>query len=373
MKRPKVPTPDMESILPILIEKWRRIHKESGPKDCLQTREFRRVVAHILENQKNGSFFLNKDTFGAYLLYTWVLHYQEGLSLIGEIPQPPKRVLDISAGSAPFSLAALKHGAKEVIATDTHLQALETGAEFCGRLGFPLTIRQWDPLTSTPPPFTGTFDLIIVGHQLFNLLKSTDPLSLIHKLMGYLSVDGHLLLVESSLPEANKRFLTLRDLFAKANIPIQAPCIFQGACPALKSQSVCFAQREFEKPPFIKELQRAAKINLSSLKMSYLLLKHKDAALPSLPEKRLYRVISPPVEGYAGKRYYLCGQDGKKLLGSHFPIPPKEAKAFEFLRRGELISVENSLETKIGLDIINGTRITIEAALGKPVTHERKA
>jgi hypothetical protein len=139
----------------------------------------------------------------------------------------------------------------------------------------------------------------------------------------------------------------------------------------LKSANTpCYAQREMEKPYLIKELQRAAQINLSSLKMSYIIFRHPQAAWPETGEKRLYRVISPPFDSYQGTRYYLCGIDGKKNLGSHLSPPPKEARSFEYLRRGELISIEHPLEKPYSLDIIEGTILKVEAACGKPLTEE---
>ena len=148
MKRKKIPTPDLNEIMPILIGIWRRFRKEQGPEDHLQTREFKRVVEAIKELQagsKDGESLIGRDYFtdpellGAYLLYQWVIHYQEGLSLIGELPTTPRRVLDVCSGPAPFAFAALRHGASEVFATDWNKTALELGAEVCGRYGMPLT------------------------------------------------------------------------------------------------------------------------------------------------------------------------------------------------------------------------------------------
>ena len=132
----KSPAPDLETIIPILMGAWRRMHKLSGPADKLQTREFRSVVAGVKalnERFLDGKsligqdYFANQDLLGSYLLYQWILHYLEGLSLIGELPSTPKRVLDVCSGAAPFAFAALRHGAQEVIATDRNNAALTLG------------------------------------------------------------------------------------------------------------------------------------------------------------------------------------------------------------------------------------------------------
>lgn len=377
MKTKKI-TVDLEEIIPHLISVWRRFHKLIGPADKLQTREFRKVVEDVIKIQ-NGldsgkDYFEDRDLVGAYLLYQWILHYQEGLSLIQELPFTPNRVLDLCAGPCAFSFAALKLGATDVTAVDRSLTALNLGAEVCGRWGFPLTIRKWT-FGKEKLPVEGKFDLIIVGYCLEELFPSSGSTFLakreawIKDLMKLLSPEGQILIVDSSANEINRQVLRLRDLMVKSGIPVQAPCVWRGGCPALFADSPCYAQREMEKPYLIKEIQRAAEINLSSLKMSYLLLRNPASGQVNLPERDLYRVISPPVDTYHGKRYYLCGTDGGKRLESHLKEHPKESKAFDYLRRGELISFENALESQHTIDVVKDTSIKIEAACGKPLPY----
>lgn len=91
-----------------------------------------------------------------------------------------------------------------------------------------------------------------------------------------------------------------------------------------------------------------------------------------LPERPLYRVISPPIETHTGKRFHLCGTDGKKDLGSHLKEQTPESRAFDYLKRGELISLEGALVKQQHFDIVLGTRIKIEAALNKPLPFEEQ-
>lgn len=385
MKSKRSPSPDLETLMPLLLNLWRRFHKEAGPADRLQTREFRRVVAAIksLEELHKGSsnllendYFANREFLSAYLLYQWVVHYQQALSLMGELPFTPKRVLDICSGPAPFAFAALRHGAQEVIATDRNTQALELGAEVCGRYGMPLSIRKWDCFKSMLP-VEGKFDLITIGHALEELFPSSTKgwqetqLVFINSLLQRLTPQGFLLLAEGSFTEQNRRLLTLRDSLVAQGIAVQAPCVWRGECPALKTpNSPCYAQRPMEKPYILREIQRAASINLSSLKMSYVIFRAPTAAWPVLPDRPLYRVISPPVESYQGKRFYLCGTEGKVSLGSRLQVQPQESRPFDYLQRGELISIQDALEQPRALDIIEGTKITLEAACGKPLKEE---
>lgn len=381
----KLPDHCLEEIMPILMGAWRRLHKEAGPSDKLQTREFRRVVEAV-KTLQNGletgnklvgkDYFSDKEFLGAYLLYQWVVHYQQGLSILNEIPVEPQRVLDVCSGLGAFALAALKHGASEVTATDQNSAALQLGAEVCGRSGHALNIRKWNCRKSALP-LQGNFDLIILGHCITELFPTTEShwhnkqMEFLSMLMDRLTPEGYLVVVDSSYLDTNRRILQLRDRLVEKGVPVQAPCIWRGECPALQTQnSPCYAQREFYKPYLIKEIQRAAGINLGSLKMSYVIFRNPAAGWPELDgseNKRYYRIISPPVESMHGTRYYLCGADGKKNLGTRLEPVPNEARAFEYLKRGELISIENAHEHQNSLDIVEDSKLKIAAACGKPI------
>jgi len=384
MKSHKMPSSDLETILPLLIGVWRRFHKLSGPADVLQTREFRSVVEAVQKLQKGletgdaligQDYFSQPDLLGAYLLYYWVLHYQQGLALINELPHAPRRILDLASGPGAFAFAALRHGAREVVAIDRNPTALKLASEVNGRYGFPLSVRT-HPLLKFPYPIEGRFDLIIMGYCLEELFPSTQKgweqaqKDWIQKLLHYLTPDGNFLFVESSLTHANHRLLALRNQLVEQGFPVQAPCVWKGECPALQTKNVCYAQRDFEKPYLIKEIQRAAQINLSSLKMSYLILRNPEMGWPTLPDRPLYRIISPPIETQTGKRYHLCGTDGKRDLGSHVKEQLPEARAFDYLKRGELISIADALIRQHHFDVVLGTRVKVEAALNKPLPFE---
>ncbi len=381
MKKKRTPKPDLETVIPMLIRTWRQIHHTPGPEDVLLTREFRSVVEHVRRLQ-NGLYvdrsLIGKDyladshLLGAYLLYPWIIHYQEALSLIGELPFTPRRVLDVCSGALPMAFAALRHGAEEVYATDRSERAMRLGAELCGRYGKTVKIRQWDCLKEKLP-VEGKFDLIILGHCLEELFPQTKAgwadrqHEFVKNLLNRLSPEGCLLIVEGSYQEMNRRVLEERDRLVKEGVPVQAPCVWRGMCPALKGKiTQCYAQRELDKPYHISGIQRAVQINLSSLKMSYLIMRHPKASWPS--NQTLYRTVTPGITGHHGKKYYLCGTDGKKVFESRLKEHPKESRAFEYLKRGELISIENPMEVGKMLYIVKGTRVNIEAALGKELS-----
>lgn len=381
----KIPNADLDTLVPILIGVWRRYRQIFGPADVLQTREFRAVVQSLQALRKGlfedkslfgTHYFSQPELLGAYLLYYWVIHYQEGLSLINEVPTTPKRVLDLCSGPSPFAFAALKHGATDVISFDLNAKALELGAEIAGRYGFPLTVRQGNCLDRKMDEM-GKFDLIILGHCLEELFPENRAgykdaqNAFIMSLFKKMEKTGFLLIVDQSELHSNHRLLTLRDSLVKQGVPIQAPCVFKGECPALKTaKSPCYAQRMLEKPYLIKELQRAASINLSSTKMSYVIFRHPEAQWPKLEEKSFFRVISPFFENQQGKHVYLCGQNGKEILFSDQKQHEESTKPFDFLKRGELISTENMLIKGNTQIVMKDSLIQVQAACGKPLRED---
>ncbi len=365
-KRTPIPSPDWESIYSLLITRYRKLMKlPIGPLDRLQTREFRHLIEHVQKLSSHPNLE-DKDLLAAYLMYQWPIHYAQALSLIQELPIKPTRVLDLGAKAAPFSLAALQWGAKEAIAIDTQELALKYAADLCGHIGHPISIRTHDYRLTRQLPVEGKWDLIVLGYSLFSRLQDPQTQAdYVQELLFWLSETGFILIVEDSSLETNRRFLTLRDEIAARNIPIQAPCIWKGNCPALKhGSSPCFAQRPFSMPWILREIQRAADIHLSSLKMSYLILSAQPTHTKTPP---LYRVVSPPVKTHQGSRFFLCGSNGKKTLGSSLSEIPPQAKAFSYIQRGDVLQIEGAQETGQDFEIVKDSTVRLYAPCDKPI------
>lgn len=380
-KARKQPNIDLETIIPILIGQWRRMLQIGGPQNELQTREFRSVVEKVRALQDNvfegdkwfgSDYFADLPTLGAYTLYQWIIHYQEALSVLNEIPEPPGRVLDLCAGACPFAFAALRHGAHEVYALDQNLEAVRWGGQICGRYGLPITVRHGNALE----PFRnldGKFDLITIGYglrELFPRFEDDDAMrkkaaAYIKNLLNKLNPNGNLVLVESSLSGINRGMLKLRELLVEEGVPVQAPCVWKGKCPALdRGDSPCYAQRPMEKPYLVKEIQRAAQINLSSLKMTYFILRRPEDGWPDTKGENMYRVISPAFESHLGSSYYLCGTGGKKKIAGR----PEENKVFAHFKRGELVAINNAVERGNTYEITPEIDLRVIAATGKSWT-----
>ncbi len=367
--------PEVEELMPALISAFRKITKEPGPSDQLQTREFRRAAEKVKELKKEldkGTFsskaLRDSHTLASYLLYFFPLHYQEIFSAMKELPKAPDRVLDLQSHTCAGAYAAIKQGATEVIATGPEERSLRVGSEMIGRMGHPLSIRKWDPLQG-PLPVDPGFDLIILNHSLFQLFPPNQEgkviietvTAFIETLLTYLNPEGHLLITTSSLEPLNRQLFLLRDHLVEKQVPIYAPCIWQGPCPALKNNFPCFMQREMEKPYLMKELQRAADIQQNSLKATYLILNRKEDPVAKL--KSSYRVVSPRLENPYEEFYILCGTNEKVKLSRR--TPPEEKEPFDYFKRGDLIQLGKEAK-KASADVLDFPDIHVSAACGKP-------
>ena len=374
-KRTPAPKPLWDDLYLLLINRWRKLMKlplgplSEIPAERLMTREFRTLVENVLA-YKESKEISSPDLLGAYLMYEWPLHYAQGLSLLQELPQKPSRVLDLGTLGAPFSLAALQHGATDVLAIGKDEPALKYGADLSGHLGYPISTRVGDARFLRSLSLQGSWDLIILSYSLFRQFPMlADQTAYINQLLPLLSPEGHRLIVEDSATGINRSFLKLRDEVAKQKISILAPCLWKGDCPALKhASSPCFAQRPLiDKPFMIKEIQRAASINLSSLKMSYLILRSPLFTPPALPNN-LYRVVSPALNTFRGERYFLCGVAGKKTLGTTIQGDhPKHSKAFDYLKRGDVISIDEAVTLGDDMQITSETLLQLKAPCDKPL------
>lgn len=375
-KRKKI-TADLDELMPILIGIWRRMFRLSGPETELQTREFRAFVGHVLALYKldldEESFIeamKNRDLLGAYLLYFYPLKLQEAISLMSELPSHGQKALDISIVPSAYALSALKFGYTDVTSLGVSEEVLKATAEVVGRLGYPLNVRTTN--IASLNPLKEKYDLITISYALFDLFPSDTKedcqkrKDLLINLIQSLTETGFLLIVESSLEKKNKRFLEMRNLLNACGFTIQAPCIYQGQCPALAYKNMCFAQRDVEKPYLINEANRSGKINMNSLKMSYLIIKSKRGA-PLEVDKNLYRIISPPFDDSGKKAFYLCGKGGRKKIASELKEHSADTKPFEYLKRGEAIEIDLAKIQGNTFVLDHDSKLKVIAPLSKPL------
>ena len=127
-----------EDLNEALIALWRKWNKRRGPAHQLLIEETKHVAPAIAAIEKNLSPYLQSREIKEvektlFLLYHWPLFFQEGLSLLGEIPKPLGKLLSIGLPFAPYGIAGGLLGAKEVLFLDEDFHSLTLAGEISGQ------------------------------------------------------------------------------------------------------------------------------------------------------------------------------------------------------------------------------------------------
>jgi hypothetical protein len=149
---------------------------------------------------------------------------------------------------------------------------------------------------------------------------------------------------------------------------VRAPCMFRGNCPALlKESDWCHAERSWPRPHVVEELARAAGLHKESLKMSYLMLAPKGEAWPELPQGRLFRIVSEPLEGKGRHRYIGCGPEGRVGLALQEKHRTEKNERFFKLYRGDVISVTGTEPKGDGFAMDDRSEVQVVAHAGRGI------
>ncbi|MEO6952908.1 MAG: small ribosomal subunit Rsm22 family protein [Polyangia bacterium] len=342
-----------------LDDRWPRLRAawRGGDDSPLTAQERTRLVEGIgrisagltRERELAGVRYLDDPTLlGAYLLFYWPRSYAQAASILGELPGPLGRTLDLGAGPLPMTWAALDRGATSVRALDRSDQALALGR----RIGetSQLVTQSWDAQSGDALP-DGPFDTILAGHVLNELFLSSGTraldrrVALVQALLRRLAPRGRLVIIEPALRETSRALLQLRDRLA-SEAHIVAPCLMQLACPALgKESDWCHAERAWEPPAELTQLAEVAKLHQERLKMSYLVLANERDVVPV--DEALFRIVSSPMPQKGKHVLFGCGPRGRHALVQR----DRDADVFVELERGDLARIENVTQRGDGLRI----------------------
>jgi SAM-dependent methyltransferase len=385
------PADDLSAWIPRLLATWRaarRGPRRGGPRppsEALLPDELREVAAAVTrlstgltrERELAGARYLDDERLlGAYLLFYWPISYLQARGVLSELPRPPRIVLDLGSGPGPLAFAALDAGAAEVTACDRAKQALSAARELARLAGQPLTTREWNPthgkplaeLTGRQPP-----DVITLGHVLNELWKGEGAeakrAALLTEATRTLAPGGSLVVIEPALRDTSRALLRVRDLLVAGGIAVRAPCLFRGGCPALsKETDWCHAERAIDPPPLVAQVGRAAGLRKEAVKMSYLVLAPPGEPWAEPPPGRVFRIVSEALAGKGRLRYMGCGPDGRKGLALQEKHVDDANRRFETLRRGDVVSLEGVEARGDGLALGAGSRVTVLAEAGRPVS-----
>ncbi len=356
-----------KSSIPVgeLLSLWRSTQPRGRgplPPDQLSAAELGRVgpVLRALSTGFNSQGLLGEGYMGeaeklsAYLLYFWPISYTQVTTILGWTGLRGHRALDLGSGPGPVARALLDSGFQEVWAADHRAEAirlaerLNPGSRYHGLVWK----GEGEALPASPK-----VDLISLGHVLNELWKERPDrverrAGLLEKLCTKLNPDGRILVVEPASHLVNTELLRLRDLLLTRGFSVEAPCFFQGPCPALAASAACHAERPWLAPPLVRQLAQAARIDKSSLAFGWLLLRPPGSTTLS-PSTQL-RVVSEKMVNKAGReRVIVCGNDGRYSLS--FPAEQRNQMpwrdSWTRLHRGVALQIEGANRRESGLGL----------------------
>lgn len=397
------PTRDLEQWIPRLIAVWRR-HRKGGagskpprgggrhqghrgggrfeledelPEGNLTRDELREVGAGVKQlslgltrnRELAGARYMDDPKLlGAYLLFYWPVSYAQARSTLSELTTRPRSVLDLGSGPGPLAFAALDAGATTVVAADRSKPALDLARTLATEAGEGIATRDWSPEKPVPE---GKFDLITMGHVVNELYNGqiAPRAQLLESILQRVNPQGSLVVLEPALRDTSRALLQVRDVLVERGYAIRAPCLFQGACPALiKESDWCHAERSWRMPRLVEDLARTAGLHKDSLKMSYLVLAPKGEAWPAVPEGSLFRIVSEALEGKGRQRFMGCGPEGRVGLAMQDKHETERNRLFFKVGRGDVIRVTQTEDRGDGRALNDQSTVEIVASAGRPVT-----
>lgn len=286
----------------------------------------------------------------AYLAYFFPASRAQVARALAEVKLPkgrPLRVLDLGSGPGPASVAVAEWAAKhsrsvELVAADTSGEAADTLRRLWSPSWGELETRAWSAGQPLPE---GTFDVIVLAHVL-NELFPGDPhrlekrSALMKELAARLSPDGLLVLVEPALRRTGRELLVLRDRLVSHGLSVQAPCFFQGSCPAIiRPRDWCHSDRPWKPPALLEKIGDEAGLARESLKFAYVILSRGPADQVRSKDTSLFRIVSERLPEKGKLRYFGCGAAGRHPLVRLDREASETNAAFDRLDRGDVIRV----------------------------------
>ena len=236
----------------------------------------------------------------------------------------PRRVLDMGAGTgAASSVIRTRWPQAEVVSVD--------------RVAGPGVVRADVTRGLRPAGVVGTFDLIVAAHLLNELALDLDGRARLVRgwCLELLADEGAAVLVEPALRETSRALLGVRDRLLAAGLFVEAPCLWQGPCPALvRDRDFCHASAN------------ALVHGRSRVDFSYLVMRKQGIAQP---DPAVFRVVSDAMKDKGRLRFFACGPAGRLLITrlDRDHVPGNEA--VDEVERGAMIRIVGATAQSDGL------------------------
>lgn len=370
-----------EHWMPQLVQSWRALERSPGP-DTLSERELERVAEQVRalsggltrERALIGQGYMSEASLlGAYLLFYWPSSYAQMAQALAQLDQPLGRVLELGAGPGPASAAAIDAGAQAIVAWDHSSQALERLRQLTQGLDVSIKTQVVD--LQGRALIAPKVETIIASHTINELWGDLeDKAQAVERratlLMRLVEDAGAraLVLVEPALKETSRALLALRAQLIARGFVVQAPCLHQGACPALeRERDWCHGEVFWQQPLLVEQLAALANLNKHTLPTSYLVLTSPHRASPPVRSPQEFRVVSEALHTKGRLSYIGCGPAGRMGLTLQERHEGRANADFAQLSRYDVVRIEGGELKGDGLRIGEADKVTARCdAWGDP-------
>jgi len=279
------------------------------------------------------------------------------------------RVLDVGAGTGGASEGVRRFA--ESLGKSARITMLEPGSvarESAPRVfrGEPskLEVRAWKAGDAIPD---GPFDVIVASHMLNELFASDlarldARTAFAQSLANRLTPNGLLVLVEPALKRTGRELLVIRDrLLQQTKLAALAPCLFQGACPAIqRPRDWCHADRPWTPTELVVEAGAAAGLERDTLKYTAVVFGRRHPAPEKTKDVATFRIVSSRLEEKGKSRYFGCGPSGRHALVRLDKSSTGENAAFDSFERGDLVRLGRLVPSGDGKRVEADTSVVVE-------------
>lgn len=371
----------VEHWYPKLVQTWRALERSPGG-DELTDAELEHIAQHVREisggltrqRELIGQGYMSQASLlGAYMLFYWPGSYAQMAQALGHLPDAPGRVLELGAGPGPASAAALDAGALALVAWDHAAPALERLRELMQGFDAPVKTQVVDLQGRLPA--IPKVETIIANHVINELWGDLeDKAQAVQRraslLMRLVEESGAraLVLVEPALKETSRALLELRGLLLARGFAVQAPCLHQGACPALeRDRDWCHGEVFWQQPALVERLGELAGLNKRTLPTSYLVLTTPGQGQAPVHAPQEFRVVSEALHTKGRLSYMGCGVAGRMGLTLQERHEGRANAQFAQLARYDVVRIEGGELKGDGLRVGADDEVTaLRDAWGAP-------
>lgn len=334
-----------------------------------------------------GGYMDNARLFDAYVAYYFPVSYQQISHAAKHLctKKGDVSVLDFGCGPGAASAAIIDkirsdnpEGKINLVLIDASESALKTAAALFKAEYKNISVKTIkanfekesvvDALKKAQ--ISEKFDIGVSCH-LFNELwkdksdKIERRTALAESALSALKDEGEMLLCEPSLLETSRALMAVRDKIIERGFFVKAPCLSCHSCPALKAgeNHTCHAEYPVEEAGSIAYLAKKAKLDRTSVKMTYFVFSKREAKHEESEESETKSlkavVVSDAMLNKAGRiRFILC--DGEKRIAVSAKKDDERARKIGFfdLKRMDFVQFSNLEERGEAFGIKNDSTLT---------------